>query len=277
MIISAADVAFFRENGFVVIRQILTEAERQTLLAALERIRAKVIAHPERYHTRFVKKSSDTWGCGDVFMPDLYEEPLADYLARTDLLDGIRALLQTSRLRFWGGHALWSPEEHAYDLHWHRDGTPDLYDPSGAATHVQFNTALGPDSAFLAVPGSHRRALTPEEADAVAHRTTIPLPGEVVAHCEPGDVVFMNAWTLHRGRSPARGGRRTLHFNLQPAEEEYGAGSSRPWMRDPDYLQRLPQPVRELMDNLVAWDETHPDQEQGRRLPARLAAARLAQ
>ncbi|MCC5789822.1 MAG: phytanoyl-CoA dioxygenase family protein, partial [Opitutales bacterium] len=212
MHLSNEQVETFRKEGFLVVSKVLDEDERATLLKALERIRTKVNAHPERYHARFVKKSSDTWGCGDVFTPELYEEALANYLARPDLLDGIKALLRTTDLRFWGGHALWSPDRIPYNLHWHRDGTPDLYDPSGRATHVQFNTALGPDSSFLAIPGSHRRALTTAETEAVTKRTTDVLPGEVVAHCEPGDVVFMNAWTLHRGRSPAGGGRRTLHF-----------------------------------------------------------------
>lgn len=259
MHISEQQVEEFRDQGFLVVRHVLEDAERALLLAALERIMTKVHAHPDRFHTRYVKKTDDTWGCGDVFIPELYEEALANYLARKDLLDGIKALLGTSRLRFWGGHALWSPERIPYNLFWHRDGTPDLHDPTGRSTHVQFNTALGPDSAFLAIPGSHRRPLTDAEHHAVINKLPDSLAGEVVAHCEPGDVVFMNAWTLHRGRSPAQGGRRTLHFNLQPADEPYGAGSARTWMRDPAYQQQLPDPVRELMRNLIDWDDTHPD------------------
>lgn len=250
----------FYEDGFLVVPGLIPTDERQNLLDALERVMDKVNREPERYRTRYTVREGerwDTWGVGDVFCPELYEPAFNRYLGNERLLAFIAGILGRD-MRFWGGHALWSPRSVGYNLRWHRDGAPWIYDSTGRTTHVQLNSALQQDHCFIAVPGSHRRALTEAEWMEVQSGGTADLPGQVIACCEPGDVLLMNAWTLHRGRSEAGGSRRTLHFNLQPKQEWYGGHSSRSWMRDPKYLDQLHPNVRKLMENLVEWDDKHP-------------------
>jgi hypothetical protein len=255
--LSSAQVEEFRDVGFIVMKGLIPPALRPALQESLERVIARVRAHPAAYRTRYVSGTrTDIWGVGDVFQPDLFEQPFADYLGDDGLLDAIGAILGTE-MRFWGGHALWSPESETYDLIWHRDGDDETYfDPSGRTTHVQFNSALGPDDSFRAVAGSHRRPLT-EQEKAVVRKGTDPLPGEVVGICKPGDVLLMNAMTLHRGRSLPQSGRRTLHFNLQPKDEPYGGQSTRPWMLAPDFLPRFAPRAQALFQNLIAFDRSH--------------------
>jgi hypothetical protein len=252
--LTRAQVEEFREVGFIVVKGLIPEEQRGPLAAGLERVIGKVRATPDAYRTRYVSKTrSDIWGVGDVFQPALFEQAFADYLSNDGLLDAIGSILGPE-MRFWGGHALWSPERETYDLIWHRDGDDETYfDPTGNTTHVQFNSALGPDASFRAVAGSHRRPLTDEERE-VVRKGTDPLPGEVVGVCEPGDVLLMNAMTLHRGMSLPAAGRRTLHFNLQPKSEPHGGKSTREWMLDPDFLPRFGPRGQELFQNLIAFD-----------------------
>ncbi|GAB4457333.1 MAG: hypothetical protein OHK0029_16960 [Armatimonadaceae bacterium] len=246
----------FREVGFIVVKGLIAEPHRQPLSEAMDRIMTKVRTEPGTYPTRYCGENRDIWGVGDVFRPDLFEQAFADYLGDERLLDAIGSILG-KEMRFWGARALWSPENEDYNLIWHRDGNDETYfDPTGNTTHVQFNAALGYDDCFRAVAGSHRRPMTDEERS-VIRKGTGPLPGETVARCEPGDVVLMNAMTVHRGTSPANGGRRTLHFSLQPKAEPTGGGSTKSWMLDPDFLPKFSPRAQELFINLIEFDRAH--------------------
>ncbi|MDX1934416.1 MAG: hypothetical protein SFU56_17585 [Capsulimonadales bacterium] len=255
--LTSTQVEEFRDVGFIVVRGLIPDPLLPALRQGLENVITRVRMSPGDFRTRYVSASrTDIWGVGDVFQPTLYEQAFADYLSDDRLLDTIGAILGPE-MRFWGGHALWSPERETYDLIWHRDGDDETYfDPSGRTTHVQFNSALGPDDSFRAVAGSHRRPLTEQER-AVVRKGTDPLPGEVVGICEPGDVLLMNAMTLHRGRSLPQAGRRTLHFNLQPKDEPYGGRSTRPWMLAPDFLPKFRPRAQALFQNLIAFDRAH--------------------
>lgn len=258
--LTRAQLETFNEDGFLIVKGLIPEQERIELLEALDRVICKVNSHPSKFRARCTLKKDnewDTWGVGDVFCPDLYERAFDDYLGSDKILDTVGSILGRN-MRFWGGHALWSPEKVDYNLHWHRDGKPYLYNPTGLTTHVQFNSALTQDHCFIAVPGSHRRPLTDLEMSQFQTGGTDELPDQVIAQCEPGDVLFMNAWTFHRGASPIGGGRRTLHFNLQPAHERYGGQSSRRWMHDPSYLNKINPNVRQLMKRLIEWEDAHP-------------------
>jgi hypothetical protein len=255
--LTPAQVEEFREVGFIVVKGLIPPELIPPLQEGLERVIAKVKAEPDRYRTRFVNSDrTDIWGVGDVFQPDLFEPSFAAYLGSDRLLDGIGSILGPE-MRFWGGHALWSPERETYDLIWHRDGDDETYyDPTGYTTHVQFNSALGPDASFRAVAGSHRRPLTDEER-AVIRKGTGPLPGEVVGVCEPGDVLLMNAMAVHRGMSAPNAGRRSLHFNLQPRAEPTGGRSTRTWMLELEFLPKFPPRAQELFQNLMEFDRAH--------------------
>lgn len=147
-----------------------------------------------------------------VFSLPLYEKAFSRVFENDDVMDFVHAALGHD-LRFFVAHALWSPTVD-YELYWHRDfGDDDKFSQSGASTHVQFNVCLLDDVAFRAVPGSHRRPLSPREQEQLETKGLEPLPGEVVAACTRGDIRFMNARTLHRGSCTS--GRVTSDAALQ--------------------------------------------------------------
>ncbi|MDF3290294.1 phytanoyl-CoA dioxygenase family protein [Streptomyces silvisoli] len=256
-----SEIRRFIDDGYVIVRGIFSEEELAPLRAALARVRQKVDDRPHAYETRFTTDDGttvDTWGVNHVFSPELYEGEFSRVFERPDVMDLARALLG-ERLRFWGGHALWAPRSVRYELNWHRDfGDYDFFQPNGESTHVQFNVCLLADACFRVIPGSHRRPLTAQEAQQQAARGTDALPGEVVARCEPGDVLFMNAHTLHRGSCEVGTLRQTLHLSLQPFDEPTGGHTSWRFMRADGYLDMLSPAVQDLMRNSIAWDDAHP-------------------
>ncbi|HET6480334.1 MAG TPA: phytanoyl-CoA dioxygenase family protein [Actinoplanes sp.] len=250
----------FVRDGFVVLGNVFQENQLNEMGQAFARIEKKVTDAPENYATRYTARTggADTWGVNHVFAEELYEPELASVFENPQIMDFIHSALG-NQIRFWGGHALWAPRRVGYNLNWHRDfGEHDVFNSTGQSNHVQFNVCLLSDSCFRAVPGSHRRPLTTEEAHQQRSRGVAPLGGEVVAGCSPGDVLMMNAHVLHRGSCDVGSARQTLHLSVQPMDEPTGGQSSWKFMRKPGYLDTLPAGMRELMQNAIDWDDRNP-------------------
>ncbi len=256
-------VRALENEGYVIFKNYFHADVVARLRNAAARTKRKVLAQPGNFMTRYTHRTEgmvDTWGVHDLFAPPLYEPEYGQLLSQSGLLQIIQELLNTKELRFWAGSLLWSPQFFNYELYWHRDGYDmDVFEPSGKPNHVQFNVPLYEDRSFILIPGSHKRPLTPEEANAVQRKDNAStLTGQIEVACEPGDVLFTNAWVLHRGTCSTRTPRMTLHINLQPADEPFGGHASRPWMSDLAHLDRMPVSTRDLFLKLVQWDEAHP-------------------
>ncbi|MGG0263010.1 phytanoyl-CoA dioxygenase family protein [Bacillus mycoides] len=255
-------IHFFNDNGYLLMRNFISSGTRKILLQAVEQIKNRVNSHPHKYSTRYTFFSNsewDTWGVNEIFGPELYEDSFGDFLGDPTLLSIIKELLDCEELRFWVASLLWAPEKVNYDLYWHRDD-PDsaVYTPSGKANHVQFNVALTKDTSFWVIPGSHKRPLNELEQLVERSKEIVSLPDQINVECNPGDIIFMNAWTLHRGSCSSTDVRRTLHMNVQPKNETYGGHTSQSWMKDSNHLNRMNSNVKQLILNLVEWDNLHP-------------------
>lgn len=251
----------FTRDGFTLLPGALTPAEVRRVRVGLERVVDKVRAAPGRFDARYTRRDADgtdTWGVNHLFTPGLYEDAVAAVFDNHALLNFVHAVLG-ERVRFWTAHALWSPRQVDYELNWHKDnGEHEFHTPSGEPTHLQFNVCLTADDSFHVVPGSHRRPLTDRERAQIEARGTGALPGEAVVRCRPGDVLFMNHHTVHRGSCPVSRFRRTLHMNLQAADEPTGGHTSWRFMREEGYLDQVHPVLRAMMRNTVAWDDAHP-------------------
>jgi hypothetical protein len=254
-------VRAFADSGFVVIPGVLDDRTRERWWSAVDRTVATVRATPEEHDTRYTlhtEQGTDTWGVSHIFESSLYDPVFAEVFEYPGVMGFVRAVLG-DRLRFWTAHALWEPSVVDYELNWHKDNMEtNRYAPDGRSSHVQFNICLTADDCFRVVPGSHRRPLTAEECAAVAANSTDPLPDQTTVRCRPGDVLFMNHHALHRGSGAAGVLRRTLHVNIQAADEPTGGHTSWRFMRQRGYLERMTPVVRELMENTITWDDDHP-------------------
>jgi len=258
---TSAQAEAFHRDGFVRIPGLFSPAEVAPALAALEELRATVLARPEKHAVRYSSRPPgpiDVWGVSNIMTPGLYDDRLAEVLAHPGLLGFVQEVLGP-RLRFWTAHALWSPEMVDYELSWHKDNEEhEYYEASGRPTHVQFNVCLTADDAFRVVPGSHRRPLTDAEREEIGRLGSGELPGEVLVPCEAGDVLFFNHHAVHRGSCENGGPRRTLHMNLQAANEPVGGQTSWKFMREPGYLETVHPTLREMMRRTIEWDDAHP-------------------
>ncbi|KAI3324291.1 phytanoyl-CoA dioxygenase [Xylariaceae sp. AK1471] len=127
--------------------------------------------------------------------------------------------------------------ESDFALEWHRDDIPRTASveeeeerlgvtgmgmgTSGAGSNgevkkrywnTQWNLALYPDDSLVVVPGSHVRPRTP--AERAASPLEPNMPGQLVVHLEPGDVVFYDNNILHRGVYDSSKERMSLHGSV---------------------------------------------------------------
>lgn len=254
-------VAQFQREGIWVDRGAFAPGDLRRYRAVAEKIQAR---------TRFWFGSSEnrdrippelrplaTWGVNEITRRELFEPALVDVFGHPRVAVTLQALLG-SEPRAWGIKLLWTPKVVSYDLGWHRDQMkPDFYDwiqyKPAAQDHVQFNAALQDDDCFRVVPGSHRRALTETEWRAVRSERTVALPGEVQVKLAPGDILYMDAHALHRGRSEVTGDRLTLHYSAQAQWvplKIWGAPEEFDWLTSDEFIQQLQPAARPYYERL---------------------------
>jgi hypothetical protein len=251
----------FHRDGILVVRGLLADV-RADLLPRARAVQAQV-RRTLPPGTRMWRGGSEppperrgeaTWGINEITRPELFDAGLVDVLGHPGVAAVLAALVD--RPRAWGLKLLWNPTWRPYDLAWHRD----CLEPAehalcackpAANDHVQFNAALTTDRSFQVLPGSHRRALTPDEF--AAWGTRRPLPGQVRVDLEPGDVLFMDAHALHRGSATVDEDRLTLHYSVQAdwvPLAPWGEPDHAAWIRSDPFLARLAPATRPCYERL---------------------------
>ena len=222
--------AAFRRDGILVLRQVFAGTELADLRRRAQAVKDRAMAagvDGMRFWYRGSVKADElpagaermpySWGVNEITRPELFDPVLISTLGHPRLDPVLNVLLD--RPRAWGLKMLWAPRASAYDLHWHRDIDGHLdpvvpYKPE-ANDHLQFNAALEPDDSFIAVPGSHRRAMTAAEQRLIHADSRCELPGQVRVVLEPGDIVVMDAHAIHRGSAVPGAPRLSLHYSCQ--------------------------------------------------------------
>jgi ectoine hydroxylase-related dioxygenase (phytanoyl-CoA dioxygenase family) len=263
-----ASTQFYRD-GYVVDRNVFDGDTLRRLRELAGRIKEKTCREfPEgtRYWTGKQYKLDQltpeqralaTWGVNEITRPGFFEPDLVNVFAHPRVSEVMHALLGPEP-RAWGIKILWTPRLVAYNLQWHRDQMkPDVYDlvatKPAANDHIQFNAALNQDNCFVVVPGSHRRKLTPVEWNAVRHDPVADLPGQLTVELEPGDILYMDAHALHRGRSDTSLDRLTLHYSAQAQWvplKPWGDPSDFAWIQSDTFIHQLHPDARPLYERL---------------------------
>ena len=103
---------------------------------------------------------------------------------------------------------------------WHRDMYPPYSAPlmgyvddivENGPRYVQWNISLYEDDVLWVIPGSHIRANTAKENTQLTVDPTVPLPGDLQVHLEPGDGVVYILPILHWGSNYSTKKRRCIH------------------------------------------------------------------
>ncbi len=266
--LTPSNVEQFLRDGFFIDRGAFTPAECDVLRHSARQVQEKT-RNTLPSGTRFWFGGADnrasipedlrplaTWGVNEITRPELFDPALVNVFAHPNVHQAMHALLGPEP-RAWGIKLLWTPKVVGYDLEWHRDLESALYDvvhrKPAAQDHVQFNSALNFDDCFLVVPGSHRRPLTEREWEAVRYNPTASLSGEVTTALQPGDILYMDAHTLHRGRSSTQGDRLTLHYSAQAQWvplKAWGTPEHFAWITSGSFRESLLPYARPLYERL---------------------------
>ena len=278
--ITPQQVEQFKADGYLILRGMFSREELSHLEPIALRIRDKVRENlypgtrywyhdpsegPKAKNRKFDDippelRGQATWGVNELPRKELFEPDLVNVWAHPKVDAAMQALLDEPRA--WGIKMLWTPKVVGYNLGWHRDQVPEaLYDwvhcKPAAQDHIQFNAALHEDDCFLVVPGSHRRPLTEQEWAAV--RKPDDLPGQVVAALEPGDILFMDAHALHRGRCSVDSDRLTLHYSAQSQWvplKEWGHEGHMDWLRSDAFINQIEPKARPYYERLRTAERT---------------------
>ncbi|MCX5662221.1 MAG: phytanoyl-CoA dioxygenase family protein [Planctomycetota bacterium] len=278
--ISAADLAFYHDQGYLVLRQAFTPARVKSLVDGVKRVAE--LGREGKIQVSFLDKEKTLPArLGNILHPDRYQPAFADWLAE-DLAPLIEATIGgPARHSLYGMLAAGAGEP--YLQGWHRDlGKPGAPDEVEYLKHhhgrfVQFNAPIQPDDHFLhIVPASHLRASTPAEIKAQNRPAfdrqgkTGPLsadelialekwdaadamPGAMIVRMNPGDIAFYNANLWHRGWNAKGLTRWTMHSAFWKPEYPVMAhehGQREP-MLTPGHMARMPRVTREYIQRYL--------------------------
>jgi len=246
--VTAADAAFYRENGYLILRGVIPAPLMERLRAMAEEARA--IAH--RLHGPQAQRLQPLGEHVDV-------TPLREFKAQPELLAAFRAILSERHAMSdaVSDTVLFQPTDHCWATEWHRDlrdhmDTATLNELMGGRdwTEVatafdnfnQYNCALYEDSSTWFVPRSHTRVTdTPGELAAARaldragvenkqrlHSESAQelrmqdycqnMPGAVQVILQAGDLVLYRNTAWHLGSYVPYRKRATLHGQADTPE-----------------------------------------------------------
>lgn len=213
---------FFLDNGFLVVRQVLTGAEldlvQREMTSLYERGVAGVSDDPDFMYGKGIKSGKSVLRRIEYVIDKSH--PMKDLLAHPFILRSVEKLQGENFIPTWDSMVLKAPDEGVI-VPWHRDAAV----PAGCTDpRPIFNVDFYLDEANLqtclwVIPASHLwddetarvRCLRPgfDTSDAV------PVPMQL------GDAIFHNIMILHG--SPSGDGnplRRTVYYEFRPGEIE---------------------------------------------------------
>ena len=118
-----------------------------------------------------------------------------------------------------------NPKTHHGPDRWHRDVGGRRQAPlrglqedmlANTPPSVQWNIPLYDDDVLWIVPGSHRRANTPDEDRQLAEKRRVPLPGGMQLKLNAGDGVVYSSMILHWPSNYSTKLRRVIHLSYRP-------------------------------------------------------------
>lgn len=265
------EIKKYKEEGILVLKGVVPRQKIQAYREAYERMREKVLAHPDKkrvYGARIIgdktgipthapedDRKIECWGADFLLHPALYEPEFTDYLQNKRLISSLRDLLGPD-IGIYGLKAIWSPVNASYDLTWHRDGKKEVYSKDGIPPGwLQFMTALYPEESFRVVRGSHLRPLTEEED--LKCGTVEKVGNEEICALEPGDALFMHQAVFHRGRADASTRRRAFQYILARADFPVGRRrleQFKGWYGELKLDEKLDSTAKPLFDRFFSWE-----------------------
>jgi ectoine hydroxylase-related dioxygenase (phytanoyl-CoA dioxygenase family) len=232
--LSDAQVAFFRENGFVKGGRVLSDAQVEDLRAALDAVMAgQAAAKPERISDmlrsdeRSVVQVVNIWAADERFRSHVYHPAICEMVAQ---------LIGTDVLRVWHDQIQYKPPRSGGPTYWHQDHPywPILQPADLVSAWVALDDATLENGCMRMVPRSHRwgphkgGTIGTREAEEFApdYDPTLVPPGErieiVPMEVGCGEVAFHHCLTWHgSAANPSDRPRRAIAVHYMPGYTRY--------------------------------------------------------
>ena len=226
-----AQAQFFRENGLLVIRNLLHGAELKALqdetLPLVQRAMRARVDDPDFFYMKHPLTGQDTpFRVEYVVDKTRAGKPL---LGHPFVLRSVEKLQGRNFVPTWDS-MVFKTEGAGAPIWWHRDSGRDFYSGDEFGDRPIFNVDFYLDAADLTnclwgIPGSNRWP----EAEATARIKALndggfKTDGALPIPMQPGDVIFHNILALH-GSPPAQSRlRRVIYLEFRPGELERSKG-----------------------------------------------------
>ena len=255
--LTAEQLQHYQEQGFIVLRGLIAPQQIEALKAAVNtliddaqagKIDIPWINREQRIPERIGLLLRPNW-IQQAFIDSIEEGPylpIAEQILNAPVRYSLFGMLAGG-----GGKS--------YIQGWHRDlSSPwmpeeEAINRGGYYLYTQINAPLFPDRYVQIVPGSHLRASTPEEHEALKDDSTNNIPGQITVEMKPGDVAYYYSNLWHRGYNPEGNLRWTMHHAFVRADAPVCAHETgqESWITQHGYLESLPTRLREFMQRYV--------------------------
>lgn len=205
--ITPEDQNQFRDRGYIIIHNALDSECIYHLTEVVSHLINEALQGRLKMKFADREKGIPTGRLTQLLEPKRSHPTIGNWL-QTDIAPRIRKLLNVD-ITCTDLGILFAGAGQSVKLGWHRDagGTsmkPDEYHAleQDAERSCSFQAPLKPgDNFHELVPGTHKRLLTPDEAEARID-PKCGMPGAIRIHLEPGDILFRHTKILHRGTNP---------------------------------------------------------------------------
>jgi phytanoyl-CoA hydroxylase len=227
--ISEQDVAFYRENGYLVVREVLSRSEvaelRRVTEEFVEKARA-VSAHDEIYDLEDTHSAAEP-RVRRIKTPHLWHPTYAAVVRHPNILDVLKRLWGPS-IRFDVSKLNLKAAGYGAPVEWHQDWAfyPHTNDDL-AAVGIMIDDVDEANGPLLVIPGSHKSAIFDHHADGVFCGAMDPDRREVdyataVALTGPaGSITIHHARTVHGSATNTSGRPRRLLLHQYRAADAW--------------------------------------------------------
>jgi len=221
--VSAEDVRFFHENGFLHLKGVVSANELAGLRAFEESVSAAAQAGPipsSKYRyatdpetgTRVMYRINAAQAFGGAFL-NLYGSPTHFRIAE--------AIFGPDFIPFGSAVVVKRPG-YGPSIPWHRDPSGWRTTP-GINLGVYFDDATPENGMLYVVPGSHR--VTDLDLQHLIEEHGFHIPGSIPVAAKAGDIIVHNEHVLHGSRVVrAQSIRRVMYCNFHTIEEQLSKG-----------------------------------------------------
>ena len=245
-LITAAEKAFYDENGYLLVKGLVSAAGIAALVERLEAymyermsipegIRVQVEPRVERGELPWPEQRGDAYRKMDQLV--LYDDVFRALGMMPEIVERMQALIGSKNLKLFRDAVLMKPAQVGSAKGMHQDSPYWPIEPMALSScWMPFEPATPENGCITAIPGSHKRGAVPHERvpdDYIINEANYD-PNEVIAvPMEAGDGLFFHSLLLH-GTAPnlTANSRRAITMSYMAAEFQYTGNAPKP-----DYLR----------------------------------------